>query len=282
MSQDDDLGLPPGMREGYLQGARDQLGGIAELAERLVAAGDDVDAVAQLRREAHKIRGSAGSFGFAQASAVAAELEEAAKQWLAHPGDGASTRGAAARAFVRRLAAALFTKQAESAPRLAPVPTPASPPPPRPATPRPAPAPAASRADAPRVPAADTTRVPDVIVVEDHAAVAERLTFGIEATGYRCALYRTEVEALDHLRSMDTRGKAPLLLLDVDGPAIDGYAILETLQKECPGKFRVVLTTEDGDKRKQQRGREAGALDYLVMGTSLWAALESIRRWVGR
>jgi DNA-binding response OmpR family regulator len=128
----------------------------------------------------------------------------------------------------------------------------------------------------------DASRVPDVIVVEDDASVAERLTFGIEARGYPFALYRTGAEALEHLRAMDTFGKAPLLLLDVDGPGIDGYTILETLQKECPGKFRVVLTTEDGDKRKQRRGREAGALDYLVMGTSLWAALESIRRWVGR
>ena len=110
VSQDADLGLPPGLRDEYLQGARDQLGGIAELAERLITVGDDAAALDELRREAHKLRGSAGSFGFAQASVVAAELEEAAKQWLAHPADGAPTRGAAARGYVRRLAAALFTK----------------------------------------------------------------------------------------------------------------------------------------------------------------------------
>jgi CheY-like chemotaxis protein/HPt (histidine-containing phosphotransfer) domain-containing protein len=271
------------MREVYLQGARDQLGGIAELAERLITAGDDIDAVDQLRREAHKIHGSAGSFGFTQATAVAAELEEAAKQWLAQPGQGVSTRGAAARAFVRRLAAALFTKQAAPpAPPAPPAPvppaavpaTPAAPVPPAPRT-SPSPPPAAT-------PAPDPEDVPEIVVVEDDAAVAERLVFGIEARGYRFALYRTGAEALAYLRSLDTLGTAPLLLLDVDGPAIDGYSILETLQRECPAKFRVVLTTEHGDKRKQRRGREAGALDYLVMGTSLWVALESIRGWVGR
>ncbi|MGH7531516.1 MAG: Hpt domain-containing protein, partial [Gemmatimonadales bacterium] len=88
MSQDESLGLPPGIREEYLQGARDQVGAVAELAERLIAAGDDVAALDQLRRDAHRIRGSAGSFGFPQATEVAAELEEAAKRWLAHPGDG--------------------------------------------------------------------------------------------------------------------------------------------------------------------------------------------------
>ena len=259
MSVDDDLGLPPGMRDVYLQGARDQLGGIAELVERLVTAGDDIEALDQLRREAHKIHGSAGSFGFTQATAVAAELEEAAKQWLAQPAQGAGTRGAAARTFVRRLAAALFTKQAAP-----------------PAPPVPPPSPRAS------TPAHDPGDVPEIVVVEDDATVGERLVFGIEARGYRFALYHTGPEALAYLRSLDTLGTPPLLLLDVDGPAIDGYAILETLQRECPAKFRVVLTTEDGDKRKQRRGREAGALDYLVMGTSLWAALEDIRRWVGR
>jgi len=79
VSQDDDLGLPPGLREEYLQGARDQLGGIAELAERLIASGDDVAAVEELRRDAHKLRGSAGSFGFAQATVIVNKKRYAAK-----------------------------------------------------------------------------------------------------------------------------------------------------------------------------------------------------------
>ena len=261
MNKGDDLGLPPGMREGYLRGVRDQLGGIAELAERLVAAGGDIDAVDQLRREAHKIRGSAGSFGFAQATAVAAELEEAAKQWLAQPERDANTRGAMARGFVRRLAAALFTKQRNSAA------SPSHPPaPPRPPT------------EAPRTDA----QVPELIVVEDDAAVAERLAFGIEVRGYRFVVQRTGPDALDYLRRLNTARTVPLVLIDVDRPDLDGHSILEVLQRECPGKFRIVLMTEHGDMRKQRRGREAGALDYLVTGTSLWTALEDIRRWVGR
>lgn len=270
----DDLGLPPGMREVYLQGVRDQLGGIAELAERLVAAGGDIDAVDQLRREAHKIRGSAGSFGFAQATAVAAELEEAAKQWLAQPEQGANTRGAMARAFVRRLAAALFTKQrsAAASPSPPPVPPPVPPPPPT----------QALRTDAPPAAARDPTQVPELILIEDDPAVAERLAFGIEVRGYRFVVQRTGPAALDYLRRLNTGGTVPLVLVDVDRPDLDGYSILEALQQECPGKFRIVLMTEHGDTRKQRRGREAGALDYLVTGTSLWTALEDIRRWVGR
>jgi CheY-like chemotaxis protein/HPt (histidine-containing phosphotransfer) domain-containing protein len=258
VSQDDDLGLPPGLRDEYLQGARDQLGGIAELAERLIDSGDDRAAIENLCHEAHKLRGSAGSFGFAQASVVAAELEDAAKQWLAQPADGAATRGAATRGYVRRLAAALFTKQ----------PVAASPP---------------TTHDTPQT-AHDPSPgdVPEVIVVEDDAALADLLTFGLEARGYRFVHYRNGREALDHLLALDTHGTVPLLLLDVDLPALDGYSIFEALQKDNPGKFRVVFTTVHGSEAEQLRGLEAGAIDYMVKPMSLRVALEKIRRWVGR
>jgi CheY-like chemotaxis protein/HPt (histidine-containing phosphotransfer) domain-containing protein len=252
VSEDEDLGLPPGLREEYLQGARDQLGGIAELAERLVASAEDAEALDLLRREAHKIRGSAGSFGFPQATVVAAELEEAAK--------AGPVTGVAARAFVRRLAAALFAKQ---------------------------PAPAASRTTLPAPPSPlpappEPGDIPEVIVVEDDAALAELLTFGLEARGYRFVHYSNGREALAALRDMNTQGTAPLLLLDVDLPALDGYSIFETLTRESPGKFRVVFTTVHGSETEQLRGLEAGAIDYMVKPMSLRVALEKIRRWVGR
>ncbi len=259
----DDFGLPPGIRDEYLQGARDQLGTIAELAERLVASGDDEAAIEDLRRDAHRLRGSAGSFGFPQASVVAAELEEAAKQWLEHPANGVDDRGAAARGFVRRLAAALFTKQASTPPPAAPAPPPPS--------------------AAPELTLEDATDIPEVIVVEDDPALAELLSFGLEARGYRFRQFRNGRDALDLLKGLNTAGGTPpLLLLDVDLPAPDGYSIFDELQRDCPGKYRVVFTTVHGSETEQLRGLEAGAIDYMVKPMSLRVALEKIRRWVGR
>ena len=269
----DEYGLPPGVRDEYLQGARDQLGLIAELAERLVASGEDREAIDELRRESHRLRGSAGSFGFPQATLVAAELEDAAKQWLEHPDNGVAGRGYAARGFVRRLAAALFTKQSAAPAVSPPTPEPSPPPPPSTALDRPPP------------PSESTTGdVPEVIVVEDDPALAELLTFGLEARGYRFIHFRNGREALDLLKTLPTEGapQPPLLLLDVDLPALDGYSIFEELQKECPGKFRVVFTTVHGSESEQLRGLEAGAMDYMVKPMSLRVALEKIRRWVGR
>ena len=269
----DDYGLPPGVRDEYLQGARDQLGLIAELAERLVASGEDREAIDELRRESHRLRGSAGSFGFPQATLVAAELEDAAKQWLEQPDNGVAGRGYAARGFVRRLAAALFTKQSAAPAVSPPTPEPSPPPPPSTALDRPPP------------PSESTTGdVPEVIVVEDDPALAELLTFGLEARGYRFIHFRNGREALDLLKTLPTEGapQPPLLLLDVDLPALDGYSIFEELQTECPGKFRVVFTTVHGSESEQLRGLEAGAMDYMVKPMSLRVALEKIRRWVGR
>jgi len=267
-AQVDDCGLPPGVGAEYLEGARDQLGAIAEVAERLIATGDDTAAIEELRRDAHRLRGSAGSFGFPQASVVAAELEEAAKQWLERPGNGVADRGMAARDFVRRLAAALFTKQA----------SPPSPPA------HSAPPPLAAPSPPLTAPAPESSDVPEVIVVEDDPALADLLTFGLEARGYQFLHFRNGREALDLLKTLDTRGAAqpPLLLLDVDLPALDGYSIFEELQQECPGKFRVVFTTVHGSETEQLRGLEAGAMDYMVKPMSLRVALEKIRRWVGR
>ncbi len=60
--------LPPGLREEYLAGMRTVLGALAAIAERLAIAGNDREALEALQRESHKIHGSAGSYGFMDAS----------------------------------------------------------------------------------------------------------------------------------------------------------------------------------------------------------------------
>jgi two-component system phosphate regulon response regulator PhoB len=121
-----------------------------------------------------------------------------------------------------------------------------------------------------------------VIYVEDDPALAELLEYGLRARGYRFLSYRNGGEALRELLVLDVGGTHPLLLLDVDLPALDGYSIFEALQRERPGTYRVVFTTVHGSEDEQLRGLEAGALDYLIKPISLRVALEKIKRWVGR
>ena len=258
--------LPPGLLAEYLESAAEQLQVLAELADRLLVAADDADALDRLRRETHKIRGSAGSYGFWQASRLAAGMEETAKDWVARPNDADLDRGSVAQWFVVQLADALQLEPPPAGERSAGR---VQPPPPRPAPP--ASAPTGAGADG-----------PEVILVEDDPALAGLLEYGLRARGYRFVTFRNGREALDALLALDPGDEHPLLLLDVDLPALDGYSILDTLTRERPGQYRVVFTTVHGDESEQLRGLEAGALDYLVKPISLRVALEKIRRWVGR
>ncbi len=135
---------------------------------------------------------------------------------------------------------------------------------------------------APRpTPATDSTG-PELILVEDDPALAELLEYGLRARGYRFVSYRNGRDALRELLALDVGATHPVVLLDVDLPGLDGYSVLDGLQRDRPGVFRVVFTTVHGGEAEQLRGLEAGALDYLVKPISLRVALEKIRRWVGR
>src|SRR5437899_2964273 len=115
--------LPPGLVAEYLESARSQLGVLAGLAERLVVAASDREAIDALRRETHKVHGSAGSYGFMEASRLAAGMEATVKDWAARPDEPDVERGSLARWFVNRLAELLGVE--------VPPPSAAPPPPPR-------------------------------------------------------------------------------------------------------------------------------------------------------
>ena len=271
--------LPPGLLEGYLAGMRTELATLATIAERLAVAKHDRAAIEALRRAAHKIHGSAGSFGFMEASRLAAGMEATAKDWADWPGNPEVDRASLARWFVARLAEllGLTVPRAPAAvhpPAVSPLPRVGSTSP----TPRAKPAPPPAESSPPVA----APQAPEVIYVEDDAALAELLEYGLGAHGYRFAAYRNGREALRALLALDVEGTHPLLLLDVDLPALDGYSIFAALQRERPGTYRVVFTTVHGTEEEQLRGLEAGALDYLVKPISLRVALEKIKRWVGR
>src|SRR3989454_3818833 len=114
--------LPPGLLAEYLESARAQLGVLAGLAERLVVAGGDRAALDALRRETHKVHGSAGSYGFMEASRLAAGMEATVKDWAARPDDPDVERGSLAYWFVKRLAELLGVEVPDASAAPAPPP----------------------------------------------------------------------------------------------------------------------------------------------------------------
>src|SRR2546422_10646088 len=246
--------LPPGLLAEYVESARSQLSVLAWLAERLATAAGDREALEALRRETHKSPGSAGSYGFMEASRLAAGMEATVKDWVARPDDADVERGSLARWFVKRLGELLGVEVPEaSGPPPRPPPRPPTKAPQRPVYRRPPPPlpqkPAERSSNGPPVVASGAALgVPEVIYVEDDAALAELLEYGLRAHGDRFAAYRNGREALRELLALDVQGTHPLLLLDVDLPALGGYSILGAVQRERPGVYHVVFTTLHGPR----------------------------------
>jgi HPt (histidine-containing phosphotransfer) domain-containing protein len=73
------------------------------LAEELQADPHVLEVIERLKREAHRVHGTAGSYGFRRASTMAALLEERATAWIADPALERADRGVAVGQFAREL-----------------------------------------------------------------------------------------------------------------------------------------------------------------------------------
>ena len=91
------------LRERYREAMHDTLRDLDALGARLEAAPDDASVVEEVRHAVHRLHGSAGSYGFARASELAAGLEEQAMAWARDSAKDAATRGAQVRALVAAL-----------------------------------------------------------------------------------------------------------------------------------------------------------------------------------
>lgn len=95
------------LRVRYAASSGETVAAFDGLAERLEAAPGEPDALTALRRELHRVHGTAGSYGFHEASRLAGALEPVATAWLTDPTLDLARRGAIVRGFARALQHAL-------------------------------------------------------------------------------------------------------------------------------------------------------------------------------
>lgn len=96
-----------GLQQRFAANADTTLAEYAALADRIREAPGDREPIEALARQLHRLRGTAGSYGFHSASALAGRFETTVQAWLAEPRDAAAdaaTREAATRAFIAELA----------------------------------------------------------------------------------------------------------------------------------------------------------------------------------
>lgn len=286
------------LRERYRASVANTVAGFRYLAAQLTLAPDKSETLETLRRELHRVHGTAGSFGFPDASRLAGAIEARAVRWATDPEFDRATRGAIIAHFASALEAHVAGMPAPPAPPHAPPSAPGhtpgqpvpSDPPAAPRTAAPPPPPAAPPTPAPTSPAAirpqgtrpQPANVPHVIFVEDDPSLTEMLRYALEATGYTYQHYGTGPDALDALLTLDTGNRRPVVLLDVDLPGLDGFSLYERLRTARPNTFAVVFLTAHASEAEQLRAYRAGVIDYVTKPVNMRILMAKVPSWLER
>ena len=290
------------LRERYRASVANTVAGFRYLAAQLTVGPDKPEVLESLRRELHRVHGTAGSFGFPDASRLAGVLEARAVRWAKDPAFDRGTRAAIIAHFASALEAHVLGMPAPPPPPqarpAAPGAAPSSTPAPAAATPTPpaSPAPEARGAEqklpdhttppveAPK-PEADprtAAAVPHVIFVEDDPSLTEMLKYALGATGYSFQHYGTGPDALTALLALKTGDRRPLILLDVDLPGLDGFSLYERLRAARPDTFAVVFFTVHAAEAEQLRAYRAGVIDYVTKPVNMRILMAKIPSWLER
>lgn len=287
------------LRERYRASVANTVAGFRYLAAQLTVKPENAEVLESLRRELHRVHGTAGSFGFPDASRLAGVLEARAVRWATDATFDRGTRGAIIAHFASAIEAHVLG-----------MPTPPAPPHAQPKAPGTAPGqsvpvepegggrraaggetvappiPPASPPPALRPPPASApqsaVRSPNVIFVEDDPSLAEMLRYALQATGYTFQHYATGPEALDALLALETGKSRPVILLDVDLPGLDGFSLYERLRAARPNAFAVVFFTVHAAEAEQLRAYRAGVIDYVTKPVNMRILMAKIPSWLAR
>jgi len=120
---------------------------------------------------------------------------------------------------------------------------------------------------------------PDIILIEDDAALSDMVQYVLRSAGLTFRAYANGEAALEALISFQTDGRRPLVLLDVDLPGLDGHSVHERLRAERPGVYAVVFITGHIGEGDQVRALRAGALDYVPKPVSFRTLAGKIPLW---
>lgn len=112
-----------------------------------------------------------------------------------------------------------------------------------------------------------------VLIVDDHAPTRTTIRTLLEADKNTSFEVVEAANGTECLKVFDSTGPFDLILLDVNMPDLDGYAVCQALRrvdKDVP----VVFITGQKDLKDYHSGRDAGGDSYLVKPISA-AALRS-------
>ncbi|MBI3931963.1 MAG: response regulator [Acidobacteria bacterium] len=102
-----------------------------------------------------------------------------------------------------------------------------------------------------------------VLVVDDHAPTRALIRTVLEAEKSQSFQIVEAATGTDCLKAADRQGPFDMVLLDVNLPDMDGYAVCKAL-RHVDQHVPIVFVTARGDLKDYAAGREAGGDSYLV------------------
>jgi CheY-like chemotaxis protein/HPt (histidine-containing phosphotransfer) domain-containing protein len=244
------------LRERYRATIGNTVAALRQIAAQLAASPTAPEVVDALRRELHRVHGTAGSYGFADASRLAAELEQAAVRWAIDPALDTDRRAAMTSEFADALE--LFV---EGTVATAPTPLPQS----------------VARAESEK---SDGGAHTELIIVEDDPSLVEMLSYAFTTAGLSFRHFATGPDAIEGLLKLEIGSRRPVILLDVDLPGLDGFTLHERLRVERPGAFTTVFLTARAGEAEQLRAYRAGAIDYVPKPVNLRILMAKLPSWL--
>ena len=111
-----------------------------------------------------------------------------------------------------------------------------------------------------------------ILVIEDEPRILEFLARGLEAEGFSVLGARDGQEGL----RLAEKAACDLVILDLLLPRLDGFSVLESLERRNP-RLPVLIVSARADVRTKVRGFDLGARDYLTKPFSFDELLARIR-----
>jgi len=100
-----------------------------------------------------------------------------------------------------------------------------------------------------------------ILIADDNENIREALTYLLEDEGYTLWLAKDGADTLKKVREVSP----DILLLDVMMPEINGYDVCRAIKNDPDlKKIYVIMLTAKGQVAEQERGKEAGADEYIV------------------
>ena len=100
-----------------------------------------------------------------------------------------------------------------------------------------------------------------ILIIEDEQMLSAMYKIKFENEGYDIMVANDGAEGLEIVK----KNKFDMILLDIIMPKIDGFAVLKQLREQETSKDTpVILLTNLGQDEDVSRGKELGAVGYLI------------------